>query len=82
DPTMGFPLRLRGETRHGNLIAINEAHLDYIEAYVRDPLRREVVEPGGVRNQSIASRLPHWVKAGKNRDEVLKLIARMRTRLL
>ena len=82
DPTMGLPLRLRGETRHGTLFAINEAHLRYIEDYVRDPLRRETVEPGGIRNQSIASRLPRWVKAAKNRDEVLKLIERMRARLL
>jgi hypothetical protein len=40
------------------------------------------VEPGGIRNQSIASRLPRWVKAAKNRDEVLKLIERMRARHL
>lgn len=82
NPTMGLPFRLRGETRHGTLHAINEAHLAYIEDYVRDPLRREAVEPGGIRNQSIASRLPRWVKAAKNRDEILKLIGRMRARLL
>src|SRR5207245_1634113 len=82
DPTLGLPLRLHGETRHGTLFAINEAHLSYIENYVRDPLRRETVEPGGIRNQSIASRLPRWVKAAKNRDDVLKLIERMRARLL
>jgi hypothetical protein len=81
DPTMGLPLRLRGESRHGTLFAVNEAHLDYIEAYVRDPLRREVVEAGGIRNQSVASRLPRWVKAAKNREDVLKLIERMRRRL-
>ena len=81
DPNMGLALRLRAESRHGMLAAYNEAHLDYIEAYVRDPLRREAVEPGGIRNQSIASRLPRWVKAAKNRAEVLKLIGRMRARL-
>lgn len=81
-PTMGLKLRLHGECRHGTLVAYNEAHLDYIEAYVRDPLRREAVEPGGIRNQSIASRLPAWAKAGKNREEVVKLIERMRARLL
>jgi hypothetical protein len=82
EPTMGLPLRLRGESRYGNLFALNEAHLGYIEDYVRDALRRETVEPGGIRNQSIASRLPHWVKAAKNREDVLKLIERMRRRLL
>lgn len=78
---MGLPLRLYAEGRHGALYAYNEAHLDYIESYVRDPLRREAVEPGGFRNRSIASRLPRWVKAAGNRDEVLKLIERMRARL-
>jgi hypothetical protein len=80
-PAMGLALRLCAESRHGLLVAYNEAHLDYIESYVRDPLRREAVEPGGFRNRSIASRLPRWVKAAGNRDEVLKLIARMRARL-
>lgn len=80
-PAMGLKLRLCAECRHGALFAFNEAHLDYIESHVRDPLRREAVAPGGFRNQSIASRLPRWVKAAGNRDEVLKLIGRMRARL-
>jgi hypothetical protein len=80
-PAMGLPLRLFAESRHGALYAFNAAHLDYIESYVRDPLRREAVAPGGFRNRSIASRLPRWVKSAGNRDEVLKLIARMRARL-
>jgi len=80
-PTMGLPLRLRGTGRQGLLAAYNEDHLAYIEAYVRDPLRREAGAPGGFRNASIASRLPRWVKAAHNRAEVLKLIARMRSRL-
>ena len=45
-------------------------------------LRREVVEPGRFRNGSILSRLPRWVKAAGNRDEVLKAIATMRRKLL
>ena len=81
-PTMGLPLRLRAETRHGTLYAYNEDHLDYIEDYVRNRLRREIVEPGSFRNQSIASRLPRWVKAAGNRDEVLKAIATMRKKLI
>jgi hypothetical protein len=80
-PAMGLSLRLRADTRHGTLYAYNEDHLDYIEAYVRSGLRREIVEPGGIRNQSIASRLPRWVKAAANRAEVLKAIATMRKKL-
>jgi hypothetical protein len=80
-PTLGLPLRLRGEGRHGMLYAYNEAHLDHIETYVRATLRREAVVPGGYRNKTVLSRLPRWVKAARNRDEVLKLIGRMRARL-
>lgn len=80
-PTMGLPLRLRTETRHGLLYAWNEAHLGYIEDYVRSTLRHETVAPGGVRNASVLSRLPAWAKAAKNRDEVPKAIAAMRRRL-
>jgi hypothetical protein len=80
-PAMGLALRLVGEGRLGTLHAWNEAHLDHIEAYVRAPLRRERVEPGGPRNATILSRLPAWVKSAANRAEILRLIARMRARL-
>ena len=77
-PDMGLPLRLAGRGRHGTLYAYNEAHLDHIEAIVGAALRRERIAPGGPRNRTVASRLPAWVKAAAHRDEVLKLIARMR----
>ena len=81
-PTMGLPIRLCAATRHGTLYAYNEEHLDYIEDYVRSGLRREIVEPGRFRNRSVASRLPRWVKAAGNRDEVLKAIGTMRKKLI
>jgi predicted RNA-binding Zn-ribbon protein involved in translation (DUF1610 family) len=80
-PEMGLKLRLAAECRHGLLWAYNEEHLAYLEAYVASADRRERVEPGGPRNRSILSRLPAWAKGAGNRDEVLKLIARMRARL-
>jgi hypothetical protein len=79
DPFMGRPPRLRAETRHGALIAWNEDHLDYLERYLAGGLREETPAPeDGVRNASIVSRLPAWAKAARNRDEVLKAIARLR----
>ena len=79
DPWMGRPPRLRAETRHGTLVAWNEDHLDYLEHYLAGGLREEApASKGGVRNASIVSRLPAWAKAAKNRDEVLKAIARVR----
>ena len=80
-PNMGLPLRLVGRGRQGDLRAWNEAHLDHIEADVRAQHRREAIAPGGPRNASVLSRLSRWVKAARNRDQVLKLIARMRARL-
>ena len=81
-PTMGLTPRLRAETRHGVLVALNEAELDYLEAYVGGRLREEVVEPGGPKNRTVISRLPTWAKASKNRDEVLRAIRKVReTRL-
>ena len=81
NPTMGLTLRLRGDGRHGSLYAYNEDHLDHIETIVASPLRQEKIEPGGYRNKTVASRLPHWVKSAAGRDDVLKLIAKMRARL-
>lgn len=79
DPFMGRPPRLRAETRHGVLVAWNEDHLDYLERYLAGGLREETpAGEGGVRNASIVSRLPVWAKAAKNRDEMLKAIARVR----
>ncbi|KQY92727.1 hypothetical protein ASD21_15255 [Caulobacter sp. Root1455] len=79
DPFMGRAPRLCAETRHGFLVAWNEDHLDYLERYLAGGLREETPAPeGGVRNASIVSRLPAWAKAAKNRDEVLKAIARVR----
>ncbi|HRD29048.1 MAG TPA: hypothetical protein PLO65_12175, partial [Caulobacter sp.] len=78
DPFMGLPPRLKAVTRHGELVAWNEAHLDYLERYLSGRLRIETVQPGGVRNASVISRLPAWAKAAGNRAEVLRAIARLR----
>jgi hypothetical protein len=79
NPFMGRPPRLRAETRYGALVAWNEDHLDYLERYLAGVLREETPAPeGGVRNASVISRLPAWAKAAKNRDAVLKAIAKVR----
>ena len=78
DPFMGLRPRLRAETRHGDLVARNEDHLDYLEQYLSGRLRVEIVQDGGLRNASVVSRLPVWAKSAKNRDEILKAIAKVR----
>jgi hypothetical protein len=77
DPYLRLPLRLQARTRHGMLYAYNAAHLDWIEAFVAAPLRERRIAAGRA-NRSIASRLPAWVKAAKNRADVLRALARMR----
>jgi hypothetical protein len=81
DPYLRLPLCLQTRTRHGVLFAFNARHLDWIEAFVAAGLR-ERRRGDGMANRSIASRLPAWVKAGKNREAVLRAIGRLRRRLV
>jgi hypothetical protein len=63
----------------GNILwAYNEEHLEYIEKYVGAQLRERRKDEYGWHNQSIASRLPRWIKLSKNRDEVLKCIGKLK----
>ncbi|MDC7685000.1 hypothetical protein PQU92_17075 [Asticcacaulis sp. BYS171W] len=68
------------ESRHGRFYAYNDAHLDHIATYIASNLRQMAPSPTGVRNASITSRLPLWVKQAKNRTEVLKLIDKLRSK--
>ena len=64
------------------LWAYNARHLEFLETYVQASLRERVRSPDrGWSNQSLASRLPAWIKSAKNREEVLQGIARLRERL-
>jgi len=74
----GLELRLVVPTRHGNLLALNEAHLDYLAAYIGQTLRKELISADSWKNRSQASRLPAWAKAAGNREEILKAIAKTR----
>ena len=80
DPFMGLAPRFRAATRHGDLVAWNEAHLDYLETYLSGLIRVEQrpADPAAPRNQTIVSRLPAWAKSAKNRDEILRAIERVR----
>jgi len=58
-----------GET----LWAYNRPHLAYLKRYVEADLREE----GVAGKRGLASKLPKWMKAAKNRDEVLKCIQKL-----
>jgi len=73
-----LPLWLQISCCGKTLWAYNETHLDFLENYVGSKLRERVPNT----NKSLASRLPQWIKSAKNRDEILKCIKRLRTKLL
>lgn len=76
DPFFGFTLWYILEANDGILWAYNNEHLSIIEHYIAVPLRERNGLPH--QNNSLASRLPKWVSAAKNRDYLLRLIARVR----
>jgi len=73
DPHFGLPLLLVEPTRAGVLWAYNAAHLEALQEYVVSPLR----ERAGVSNGSMFSRLPGWMKLGRNRAMMRKAIERL-----
>ncbi len=66
------------------LWAYNGRHLAELENYVLATHRKGIPlsdTRAPIRNATIASRLPKWIIAAKNREEVLKGIARLREKL-
>jgi hypothetical protein len=78
DCYFGLPLWLQTEVSDGILWFHNLRHLQYIEAFVRSTLRERRTDIYGYRNASIISRLPNWIKAAKNRRQILKAIERLK----
>ena len=85
NPPFDAPLWLRADCCGETLWALNEEHLDYIEAYVAETQRnrefsyRPWLRIG--RSKGLAGKLPTWMKLAKNRDEVLRTIERLRATL-
>ncbi|MFC4066673.1 hypothetical protein [Actinoplanes subglobosus] len=76
DPFFRLPLWLRASCRNGRTLwAFNEAHLTLLEDFVTARLRERT--PDGY-HQTLVERLPAWLKSAKNRDEVRRVISRMR----
>ena len=74
-----YPLWLQTSCCGETLWAYNLRHLEFIEAFVRARLReRKPHELYGWSNQSLFSRLPKWIPSGKNREEIIKAIAKIR----
>lgn len=77
DPTFGLDLWLVEPACGQVLWAYNAAHLALLREYVAADLRERMPN----RNASVVSRLPQWIKDQRNRDDVLRAIARLQQRL-
>lgn len=76
DPFFEFDVWYRLETTYGLLWAYNLEHLEVIEGYIADRMRSR--NGLSYKNNSIASRLPQWVKEAKNRDYLIKQIKKFK----
>ena len=77
DLRFDVPLWLRTTCCGGHLLwATNEAHLDYLEAYIGARLRERPPPPSG-----LSWYLPAWMKAARHRDDVLAACVRLRATL-
>lgn len=77
DPFFGLELALKEETRHGTVWTYNAEHLQELKQFTGAGLREN-----STTKWSYFARLPSWVKAAKNREMVLKAIARLEKRLI
>jgi hypothetical protein len=64
-------------TRHGRLWAYNLDQLMLIRNYVDATLRERANWYDTWQNTSLVSRLPIWIKRGKNRQELLRIIDKL-----
>ncbi|MFF5563740.1 hypothetical protein ACFY7Z_16820 [Streptomyces sp. NPDC012623] len=76
DPYFDVRLWLQTETRHGWVWAYNLEHLDLIRRFVQAPLRGGIPWHDHGRKMTVVARLPTWMQQAKDRDEVLRAIAR------
>ncbi|ACT03189.1 hypothetical protein [Paenibacillus sp. JDR-2] len=75
---MGFNVWLRTDCCGELLWAYNKEHLDLLDGYINASLRERIPN----QNQSLASRLPDWIKNRKNRNELAKGIAKLQNKLI
>jgi hypothetical protein len=78
DSYFGYDLWLRTDCIGHSLWAFNLRHLNLLESYVSATLRERSKDKWGWKNSSLVSRLPKWIKAGKNRDALLKAINKLK----
>ncbi|MEZ4859342.1 MAG: hypothetical protein R2781_11085 [Flavobacteriaceae bacterium] len=73
DSYFGLPLWLTDNFRGNNFWAYNYEHLEYLKNYISADLR----EKNGRKHSTMVEKLPNWMKSGKNREKLLKLITEL-----
>lgn len=76
EPYFGCPLWLQTNFKDDILWAFNREHLEHIRKYVVAKLRERQFSG----SQSLVERLPQFIKSAKNRDEILKSIAKLQSK--
>ena len=77
EPFFGLDLALKEETRHGVVWAYSASHLAELKKYIGAQLR----ESSGTK-WSYFTRLPGWLKSAKNREQILKVISKLESRVI
>lgn len=75
DSYFGANLWLQTDCVGESLWAFNRRHLEYLEDFVSAKHRQRNPNVDTWMNSSLASRLPKWLKAAKNREQIVKAIA-------
>ena len=78
DPFFHHPLWYVADCLEGAVWAYNLEHLEVIERFIASTNRSRNGLP--YKNNSIASRLPKWMSAAKNRGAVLKVIRELKAK--
>ncbi|WP_166246554.1 hypothetical protein [Paenibacillus turpanensis] len=73
----GCKLFLRTRACGHELWAFNKEHLDYLEGYISNLNRHK--KPN--INQSVASRMPDWMKSSRNRVKLINALKKLRRKL-
>ena len=76
-PYRYMPLWLQTNCCGQVLWAFNQKHLEFLEKYVSQTLRKRPLNANG----SLQSRLPKWILSAKNRDAVVRGIKRLKAKL-
>jgi len=80
-PLLSSAYWLAARCRHSVVYAMNEEQVAHLESFIAAGLRERNRGAHGWANSSYISRLPGWMKAPKNRAELLACLGRLKAKL-